>query len=169
MTWTELLRSEMEVTYRITESLMELVDAGSLAWKPSDGQNWMTTGQLLRHISTACGSEMKGFVSGDWGAPAGTSADSSLPAADQLPTVGSVVEARKGLAADRELASRELCTAGEERLDREPTPAPWDSTRMPLGRRLLEVIRHLDTHKSQLFYYLKLQGKPVTTSNLWGI
>lgn len=29
-------------------------------------------------------------------------------------------------------------------------------------------IHHLDRHKSQLFYYLKLQGQPVNTADLWG-
>ena len=39
---------------------------------------------------------------------------------------------------------------------------------MVLGRQLLQMVQHLDRHKSQLFYYLKLQGKPVTTAELWG-
>jgi len=30
------------------------------------------------------------------------------------------------------------------------------------------MIQHLDRHKVQLFYYLKLQGKPVNTADLWG-
>ena len=84
-----------------------------------------------------------------------------------MPTIGSVDDARKILAADRRLAIEMLATAGEDRLDRDPAPAPWDAIPMPLGRRLLEVVRHLDTHKCQLFYYLKLQGKPVHTGHLW--
>jgi len=30
------------------------------------------------------------------------------------------------------------------------------------------MIQHLNQHKGQLFYYLKLQGKPVSTPDLWG-
>ena len=30
-------------------------------------------------------------------------------------------------------------------------------------------VDHLKEHKAQLFYYLKLQGKPVHTGNLWGM
>lgn len=30
------------------------------------------------------------------------------------------------------------------------------------------MVQHLDRHNSQLFYYLKLQGKHVDTSDLWG-
>jgi hypothetical protein len=169
MNWTELLRPEMEAAYRTTECLVDLVDPATLAWGPSSGQNWMTVGQLLRHIGNACGHEMKGFVTGDWGPPAEMSSDSSLPPADRMPTVGSVAEARKILAADRKLAFEMLATAGDKRLDQEPAPAPWDATPMPLGRRLLEVVYHLETHKCQLFYYLKLQGKPVHTGHLWGL
>ena len=40
---------------------------------------------------------------------------------------------------------------------------------MRLGHRLLGMIGHLTQHKAQLFYYLKLQGKPVNTMHLWGM
>jgi hypothetical protein len=33
----------------------------------------------------------------------------------------------------------------------------------------LHGIHHLQQHKGQLFYYLKLQGKPVNTEHLWGM
>ena len=47
MNWTELLKSEIEYNYSVTEGLLDLVDEGSLTWKPSSENNWMTTGQLL--------------------------------------------------------------------------------------------------------------------------
>jgi hypothetical protein len=31
------------------------------------------------------------------------------------------------------------------------------------------MVQHLDSHKSQLFYYLKLMGRDVNTMNLWGM
>ena len=40
---------------------------------------------------------------------------------------------------------------------------------MLLGHRLLQMVDHLKQHKGQLFYYLKLQGKPVSTTDLWGM
>ena len=81
----------------------------------------MTVGQLLHHISDACGSAMRGFVTGDWGMPEGVSyedipPEEMLPKADKMPTVASVAEARRLLAADKELAVRMLAEAGEERL-----------------------------------------------------
>lgn len=48
-------------------------------------------------------------------------------------------------------------------------PAPWDPTEMLLGHRLLQMVDHLKQHKAQLFYYLKPQGKPVNTAELWGM
>ncbi|MCY4545123.1 MAG: hypothetical protein OXD39_07785, partial [Gemmatimonadetes bacterium] len=59
--------------------------------------------------------------------------------------------------------------AGEERMQNEPAPAPWDPTSPVLGHRMMEMVQHLALHKAQLFYYLKLQGKPVNTMHLWGV
>ncbi len=168
MTWTELVKSEIEGAYRTVAKLMDLVDPGSLSWKPSSGENWMTVGQLLRHICGACGPETRGFVAGDWGPPPNPG-DPPLPPAEKMPTVSSVTEARKLLEEDRKASLELIAAAGEIRLDGDPAPAPWDPTKMPLGKRLLEVVRHLDIHRCQLFYYLKLQGKPVNTAHLWGM
>jgi hypothetical protein len=174
MNWTELLKTEIEDMYKATNGLLDLVDEDSLDWKPSTGQNWMTMGQLLRHISDACGAPIRGFCTGDWGMPEGVDmsdmpAEEMIPPAETLPTVGSVDEARRLLAADKELALQTLAQAGEERLTGEASTAPWDPTEMPLGRRLLSMAYHLGSHKAQLFYYLKLQGKPVHTGHLWGM
>ena len=61
-----------------------------------------------------------------------------------------------------------LVESAEERLAEEACTAPWDPTEMLLGHRLLQMAYHLGSHKAQLFYYLKLQGKPVNTGHLWG-
>ena len=85
-----------------------------------------------------------------------------------MPTVGSVAEARKLLARDKQLALDMLAQCSEDDLANKPTPAPWDAVEMVLGYRLLQMVGHLSQHKGQLFYYLKLQGKPVNTGHLWG-
>ncbi len=74
MNWTKLIGHEIETTYKAAEGLMDLVDEDQLGWKPSTGSNWMTTGQLLRHMTSACGSSCRGFVTGDWGMPDGVDA-----------------------------------------------------------------------------------------------
>ena len=173
MNWTDLLTREIKYAYHATEGLMDLVEEEDLAWKPSSGDNWMTTGQLLYHVAEACGMSMKVFVTGDWGMPEGVSMDGTgpgdmLPPAESMPTVTSVAEAKDLLAADKELAFEMLGLAGEERMQNESAPAPWDPTDLTLGQRMLEMVQHLVQHKGQLFYYLKLQGKPVNTMSLWG-
>ena len=173
MEWTDLLKNEIETAYRSTENLLDLVDPDALDWKPSTGSNWMTTGQLLKHITEACGSAFPGFVTGDWGLPEGTdvsdlSPEDMLPPADAMPSIDSVAEAKRALAADKQLALTmlgEVSGAGLEKA----TAAPWDPNDVPLGHRLLQMVEHLKQHKAQLFYYLKLQGKPVNTTHLWGM
>jgi len=94
-------------------------------------------------------------------------ADGALPLADAMPTIDRVAEAKRLLARDRELALRMIHEAGEDDLAGRAVNAPWDPRELPLGQRLLQRITHLDTHKAQLSYYLKLQGLPVNTSHLW--
>jgi uncharacterized damage-inducible protein DinB len=174
MSWTTLLKSEIESTYQATEGLIALVDPEKLGWKPPIGSNWMTTGQLLQHLSDSCGGTFKGFVTGDWGMPAGVDPsnmppDEMLPPAEKLPAVASLEEARRLLAADKKVALAMLAQCSEDRLANEPAPAPWNPVPMPLGHRLLQMVGHLVLHKTQLFYYLKLQGKPVNTMHLFGM
>ena len=65
MNWTDLLKSEAESTYRAVEGLMDLVDADKLDWKPEPG-DWMTTAELLRHVTNACGWCCERFVTDTW-------------------------------------------------------------------------------------------------------
>jgi uncharacterized damage-inducible protein DinB len=174
MNWTQLLKNEIESTYATTARLLDRVDPDSLDWKPESGSNWMTVRQLLKHIGNACGAGCKGFVSGDWGLPPGVkledlAAEEMLPPAEKLPGVESVEEARKLLIEDKVLALQMIDQAGENDLAHRVVAAPWaPGVEFTLGRHLLQMIQHLDRHKGQLFYYLKLQGKSVNTADLWG-
>ncbi|MBN1434353.1 DinB family protein, partial [Candidatus Fermentibacterales bacterium] len=123
MTWKDFIASEAASAYDTTQGLLGLVDPDALAWKPASGTNWMTTGQLLRHISDACGFCFRGFVTGDWGTPDGADLD-ALPSAEQLPSVSSLDEARRLLAEDRELAFRMLGSVSEQDLAQRITTAP---------------------------------------------
>jgi uncharacterized damage-inducible protein DinB len=172
--WTQLLKSEIESTYASTQRLMNRVDPSRLGWKPQSGSNWMTVSQLLKHLTDACGAPCKGFVTGDWGLPEGMKMedlppDQMLPPAEKLPGIESVEEAQKLLSQDKALALQMIDQAGEENLANRQVAAPWaPGVKMALGRYLLQMIQHLDKHKAQLFYYLKLQGEPVNTADLWG-
>jgi uncharacterized damage-inducible protein DinB len=172
MNWTELLKAEIESSYGVTQRLLDRVDDNTLDWKPSSGSNWMTVGQLLRHLTESCGTCFKGFILGDWGVPEGVDINNippeeMLPPAEKLPSIGSVAEARRRLDEDKRVALETLAATTEEKLATEPAPAPWDRTPMVLGHRLLQMVDHLKQHKGQLFYYLKLEGKPVNTGDLW--
>lgn len=174
MNWTQLLKSEIETTYATTARLLDRVEPDSLAWKPQSGCNWMTVGQLLMHIGNACGPGCKGFVTGDWGLPPGKrvedlSAEEMTPPAEKLPAVASLEEAKKLLLEDKALALQMIDQAGENDLANKDIYAPWaPGAPLVMGRHILQMVQHLDRHKSQLFYYLKLQGKPVGTADLWG-
>jgi hypothetical protein len=173
MNWKKLLKAEIESTYKVAADLLDLVDQDQLDFKPSTGNNWMTQGQLIRHIADACGSAFKGFVTGDWGMPEGKDfkdlpPEEMLPPAEKMPEAKNVAEAKKMLAKDKKLALAILRKCREKELNHKPAPAPWDPTELVLGHRLLQMVEHLNQHKGQLYYYLKLQGKPVHTGHLWG-
>jgi len=134
MTLTDILRQEAEHTYAVTENLFKLVEPSELNWKPETGSNWMTVGQVLMHCTNACGTGIKGFVTGDWG-----------------------------------VALSYVAEAGEESLLGKKSAAPWGGPEVTLFQHLYHMIGHLGQHKGQLFYYLKLLGKDVNTSHLWGM
>jgi uncharacterized damage-inducible protein DinB len=170
----DVLEQEAEILYEVTAKLFQLVDADDLSWKPPMGSNWMTVGQLLKHCTEACGMGIKGFATGDWGLPEGRSfedipPDQMLPPAEKMPSVDSVDQALELLAKDKQMAIDTLAGVKEGDLLTVKSTAPWGGPEVTLFQHLYHMIGHLDIHKGQLFYYLKLQGKDVNTSNLWGM
>lgn len=176
MNWTDLLTGAVEENYRAADNLMAMVEDADLDWKPAAGANWMTVGQLLLHMTTACGYCCRCFLTGEWGPPEGVevpedaAGEKGLLPAEALPTIDSVQAARDALAADKQVALAAVAEAGEDKLDGERVAAPWeaDSPRL-LGEHMLGMVWHLQSHKSQLFYYLKLMGRDVNTMHLWGM
>jgi uncharacterized damage-inducible protein DinB len=70
---------------------------------------------------------------------------------------------------DRSLALRCIGEVEEADLLAKRFTAPWGGPEISLFQHLLLMIAHLTQHKGQLFYYLKLMGKDVNTSDLWGV
>lgn len=174
MNWTGLLEAKIESAYSTTAKLFDKVDPDDLDWKPATGKNWMTVGQLLQHIAEGCGAGCRAFLTGDWPMPDGVTwetitLEQVFPPAEKLPSVESVGDAKCSLASDKTIALQTIRDAGEEKLNA-LVPAPWDPKKVlsPLGQHMLQMIDHLERHKAQLFFYLKLQGKPVRTVDLWG-
>jgi uncharacterized damage-inducible protein DinB len=170
ITLKAVLLEEAEGVYVVTEHLFRRVTDDDLSWKPATGRNWMTVGQLLMHCAAyGCGEAVRGFVRGDW--PFDTEhldeAD-HLPSAAELPSVDSVDQAMALLEADRSLALSCLGEVDEEDLLTKRSSAPWGGPEVSLFQHLLQMIQHLAQHKGQLFYYLKLMGRDVDSSDLWG-
>ena len=171
MDWTGLLEREIRYTYDAADTLMGLVDESMLDWKPpvpegAETTGWMTVGELLQHMTGACGMLCKAFAENDWSFMQPVPAEGS--AQPPMPSVGTVAEARKALAADRALALETIRKAGDDRMANERVKAPWE-VEGTLGEQFLDMVKHLGQHKGQLFYYLKLLGKPVHTGHLWGM
>lgn len=77
------------------------------------------------------------------------------------PTVESVDEARRILAEVRDLSMKLHSNVNDERLLGQRSAPPWGGPARTLFQHCNEMVWHLGQHKGQLFYYLKLQGKPV--------
>jgi hypothetical protein len=170
MTLTQVLLDEAEATFAVVERLVRRVEDQELSWKPSEGRDWMTVGQLLMHCgSFGCGKAVRGFVSGEWPIEVpGEPADAHVPPTASLPAVSSVQEALDLLTEDRRLTLSCIAAAGEPSLLSRRTAAPWGGPELSLFQQLQEMLKHLAQHKGQLFYYLKLMGKTVDSHDLWG-
>jgi uncharacterized damage-inducible protein DinB len=134
----------------------------------------MTMGQLLMHCANyGCGKAVQCFIKGDWGPAEGEESDDQgevqhLPQAEDLPYVDNVEQAIKLLEDDQKLALSCISEVEEAELLSKRLVAPWGGLEMSLFQHLLMMIAHLAQHKGQLFYYLKLLGKDVDSSDLWG-
>ena len=174
MMWTQLLKAEVEGAFAAAAGLVKLVGPEDLAWKPATGTNWLTTAQLLQHLGNSCGAAFLGFITGEWKDDSVSpdfdpAKEGPLPPAGKYVAVKSVDDALRRLEADRALALRMIDRAGEAALEEKKVAPPWGGPELALGRHLLMMIDHLKNHRSQLFYYLKLQGKPVGTMQLYGM
>lgn len=170
----QILLEEAEKTYIITEKLFRKLDDRELHWKPSHGKNWMKVSQLLMHCANyGCGKAVQGFVRGDWNPVVDPGSDHSsevqhVPPAEILPDVESVDQALKLLAEDHLLTINCINETRETELLIRRSTAPWGGPDQVLFQHLLMMIMHLNQHKGQLFYYLKLMGRDVNTNDLWG-
>jgi hypothetical protein len=175
ITLKHVLLVKAETTYRITEKLFLHVTDDELLWKPTTGKSWMTVGQLLMHCANfGCGKAVQGFVKGDWGiltdvSPENPEAVQHVPPPSMLSSVESVKEALELLNNDRILALRCIGDVEETELLAKKIIAPWGGPEVSLFQHLLLMIEHLSQHKGQLFYYLKLMGKDLSTADLWGV
>lgn len=154
-----------ETTYSQTAGLVKLVPGDKLDWRPSDTGNWWTMGQLLHHLPEATGGFMKGLIKGQWPED---EEDAPSPG-DEYPSISSVAEAIEKLEASRALTKRLLAELPEDDYSTRTVVAPWDRVAFPLPGHLFGAVMHQVTHKTQLFFYLKLLGVNVDTRHLYGM
>ena len=169
MNWTEYLTAEVEAAYNATLGLVDLVDNATLGWQPPAGKNWMTLGQLLKHLETACGFCCNAFVTGDWGMPSGDDGGDMVPDAASLPTTPTVAATRAALLSDKALTLDAIAHVGEQGLANKKVAAPWNPEPRTYGHQFSHMVEHLQQHKAQLYFYLKLQGHDINTSHLYGM
>ena len=174
MTLKDILQNEAERAYIITKNLFSFISNNELQWGPTSGKNWMTVGQLMMHCANfGCGKAVQGFIKGDWGLAEGTKMEDlneadHVPPQALLPSVENVEEASRLLEEDRKLTISCISEVDESELLNRSLIAPWGGQELTLFQHLLQMIAHLNQHKGQLFYYLKLMGKNVNTKDLWG-
>ncbi|MDX9754492.1 MAG: DinB family protein [bacterium] len=175
MLWKEMLAQNLESTYLSTEMLIDWIQEDDLDWKPAQNNNWMTTRQVLHHLVNSSGPSFNAFIHGEWGIPedfdySALPQEEKMPPATAMPFVSSVAEAQAMLAQDKQMAFDLLAQTSETDLATKQVAAPWEPDQPKiLGHYLLDMINHAQQHKYQLFYYLKLQGKPVNTFTLHGL
>jgi len=129
---------------------------------------------MMHCASFGCGKAVQGFIKGDWGSPEGTkmedlNEEDHIPSQTALPSIENVEEAIKLLDEDKKLTISCISELDETELLKRSLIAPWGGQELTLFQHLLQMISHLNQHKGQLFYYLKLMGKNVNTNDLWGV
>jgi hypothetical protein len=147
-------------SFRPAESLIKMVPADKLDWKP--GPAFMSLGQLIHHISSGIGSELRMLISNSWPNPGEIEESMKL---NGMPSC-SVQEALERLEKDKSTLREVLSEISEEDFANKIVSVPW-GWKSPLEKMALDFREHFINHKMQLFTYLKLLGFPVNTNTLY--
>jgi hypothetical protein len=147
-------------SYRPAESLLKMVPADKLDWKPGSG--FMSLGQLIYHLSGGIGPELRMVITGDW--PNFAEMEESMKQGN-LPAC-SVQEALERLENDKTALKEVLAGVSEEDFANKIVSVPW-GWKSTMERMALDFREHFINHKMQLFTYLKLLGFPVNTNTLY--
>jgi hypothetical protein len=143
-------------SYRPAESLLKMVPADKLDWKPDS--SFMSLGQLIYHLSGGIGAELRMLINGNWPDPAEME-QGNLPAC-------SVQEALGRLEQDKANLRKITSEITEEDFANKIVSVPWGLT-CKMEIMALDFRDHFVNHKMQLFTYLKLLGYPVNTNTLY--
>ena len=143
--------------FRPAESLLKMVPADKLDWKP--GPTFMTLGQLICHLSTGIGTELKMLINNSWPKP------EEMSAQGQMPSCG-IKEALANIEKDKITLREVLAGVTEKDFATKIVSTPW-GFQGNLEKMSLDFREHFVNHKMQLFTYLKLLGFAVNTETLY--
>lgn len=144
--------------FRPAESLLKMVPADKLDWKP--GPSFMSMGHLICHLSEGIGTELGMLVQNSWPKP-----EEMAELMKQTPTCG-VQEALAKLEKDKTTLREVLASVSEEDFANKIVSVPW-GWKAKMEKMSLDFREHFVNHKMQLFTYLKLLGFPVNTETLY--
>lgn len=146
--------------FRPAESLLKLIPADKLDWKPGPG--FMTMGQLICHLSSGIGTELQMLVENTWPKPP----EGGVPGPpQQMPSCG-IQEALANLEKDRKTLADLLARFTEDEFATKVFSTPW-GWKGSLEKMSFDFRDHFVHHKMQLFMYLKMLGLPVNTETLY--
>ena len=143
------------------EKLIGMVPADKLDWKP--GPTFMSTGQVLCHLSDGVGGGLETLVSGKWPPMEEMEAGMKL---ENMPSCG-VQEALSKLEKDKTILRATLDGISEDDFTNRVVSVPW-GWKAKFEIMSVSFLGHFNNHKMQLFTYLKLLGLPVNTESLYG-
>jgi hypothetical protein len=143
-------------SFRPTESMLKMVPADKLDWKP--GNSFMTLGQLICHLSSGIGTELNMALTNSWPKPEDM-LSKEMPAC-------SVQEALEKLEKDKTTLRDVLASVSEDEFANKILTVPW-GWKSKMEKMALDFREHFTNHKMQLFTYLKLLGLPVNTETLY--
>jgi hypothetical protein len=158
MTRDEFL-NEYRAELKVLHSLFAKAKDTDLNYRPRP--DMMSTGQVIYHLAEGVGDALKMTVTNQWPPMTG-----GLPTVDKMKSVASFDEAGKLLDKDGALTSDYLGTIPEEQFANTVYTTPWGASGK-LWRLALYYLEHMQMHKMQLFQYLRFQGIPVNTMDLY--
>jgi uncharacterized damage-inducible protein DinB len=161
MTKNEFCELVME-NYEPAEKLIGMVPADKLNWRP--GPTFMSTGQVLCHLSDGLGGGFEMLLSGKWPSMEEMAEGMKL---ENLPSC-SPREALDKLEKDKRILRQVLEGVSEQDFTNKVVSVPWGVT-AKMERMAIHFLEHFTNHKMQLFTYLKLLGLPVDTQTLYGM
>jgi uncharacterized damage-inducible protein DinB len=144
--------------FKPTETMLKMIPADKLDWKP--GPSFMSLGNLIHHLSSGIGTELRMVVDKSWPKP-----EEMAESMKQTPSC-TVSEALARLEQDKSTLKDLLAGMTEEEFANKIVSVPW-GWEFKMEKMALSFRDHFVHHKMQLFTYLKLLGLPVNTETLY--